>query len=99
MLGKIILPPEERKIIIKVDKFLSKSNRENYNVYIKTQLENILKKNIQINIEHVDSQQEPCIQAADYISGAIFHKFEFENENLFRIIQQKIKSIEILFRK
>lgn len=96
LLEKIIMPPEDRKILIFVDKFLSKSNRENYNLYIENKLLDLIKTPIEISIEHVDSHQELCIQAADFIAEAIFHKYEFNSDKYFRVIESKIKNIQML---
>lgn len=99
LVEKLLINPEEREIHLKVDKFLSKSNRENYNLYVKSQIENMCHGQTKITIEHVDSQEEPCIQAADFVAGAVFRKHEFGDDTYYKLIERKITSIQELFRK
>ncbi|MCS6770104.1 MAG: DUF3800 domain-containing protein [Candidatus Caldarchaeum sp.] len=42
-------------------------------------------------ITHMNSQDEVCLQAADYIAGACFRKYERGDDSFYQIISQKIK--------
>jgi hypothetical protein len=42
------------------------------------------------SIEHKDSQADPCLQATDYISGACFRKFEYNDAQWYDLIKDKI---------
>ncbi|MDK2890701.1 MAG: hypothetical protein PWR21_1333 [Methanoculleus sp.] len=41
----------------------------------------------QLVIEHVDSQAEPCIQAADFAAGAVHLRYRENNETYYSIIE------------
>ncbi len=49
-----------------------------------------------LSLEHLDSQQEPALQAADAVAWAFFQKYEHENEEFYNIIKNKIVNEEIL---
>jgi hypothetical protein len=44
-------------------------------------------------IIHVDSRREPCIQAADFIAGAIHRKYRYQDDSCYSIIQGRCKQI------
>ena len=97
---KQFIPPENsEKLIINVDKSLSKSNRESFNDYIQNKASWIWRQELghsknllydQIKCNHVNSEKEPLIQLADYISGATFQKYERNNPTYFDLISDKI---------
>ena len=98
LMDKIITSPEERQLIVILDKFLSKESREDYNQYIKGKLSEFIKKNIKIEVEHKDAMSERCLQVVDFIAGAIFNKYERNENRYYAIIEPKIKSIKELFK-
>lgn len=49
--------------------------------------------------EHIDSEIEPCLQAADAVAGAYFQKYEREDSQFVAIIKDKISSFTYLWRK
>ncbi|MFC1786848.1 DUF3800 domain-containing protein [Halobacteriota archaeon] len=90
------------KVKIIVDKSLSKVNRQHFNMYLKEKY-NFVSSNrgetpISIDIEHKDSQAERCLQVVDFISGAIFHKYEFNHPKYYDLIKSKIKEEVIKWR-
>jgi hypothetical protein len=42
------------------------------------------------SFEHADSRQEKAIQAADAVAWALFQKYEWGNDDLYKIIEGKI---------
>ena len=44
-----------------------------------------------ITIEHVDSCTDPCIQAVDFIAGALHHYYRTNDDTYFQIIDGRIK--------
>ena len=44
-----------------------------------------------IDIEHIDSTSEPCLQAVDFVAGAVFSKYEWEDDRCTDIIKEKIR--------
>ena len=90
------------KLIINVDKSLSKSNREAFNDYIRNKASWVWHQELghsrnllhdQIVCNHVDSEKEPLIQLADYISGATFQKYERNNPTYYELISDKLDFI------
>jgi hypothetical protein len=52
-----------------------------------------------IKKEHVASEREPILQAADAVAGAYFQKYEHQNDEYVRIIEEKVGSFKYLWRK
>ncbi|MBI2542985.1 MAG: DUF3800 domain-containing protein [Candidatus Aenigmarchaeota archaeon] len=98
LMDKIVTSPEERQLVVILDKFLSKESREDYNQYIKGKLSEFIKKTVKIEVEHKDSVSERCLQAVDFIAGAIFNKYERNDDRYYAIIEPKIKTIKELFK-
>ncbi|MFH1801919.1 MAG: DUF3800 domain-containing protein [archaeon] len=71
-----------------VDKSKTKrSLRDDFDNYIRL---NIKSKCLNLNIKHEDSRSNGGLQVLDFISGAIFTKYEFNNEDYYSKIQGKI---------
>ncbi|GAB6284065.1 MAG: hypothetical protein STSR0009_02640 [Methanoregula sp.] len=45
---------------------------------------------IRIDIEHMDSMNDPCIQAADFIAGALHYYYRNNDDTYTSIINEKI---------
>jgi len=87
------------RLVINIDKSLSKSNREAFNDYVQNKASWVWSQELgystnllqdQIICNHVDSEKEPLIQLADYISGATFQKYERNNSTYYDLIHEKI---------
>jgi hypothetical protein len=77
-----------------VDKSLNGIQREAFDQYL---VYKTFEKNqsydpaaIRINIDHVDSMREPCIQAADFIAGALHYYYRNNDDMYSGIINDKI---------
>jgi hypothetical protein len=46
----------------------------------------------QISVKHVDSQNEPCLQAVDSIAGAYFQAYERNDNKYIEIIKDKVSN-------
>ena len=69
--------------------------RDNFEKYLR---ENLLKwKNDRINIQIKPSHTEKCLQAVDFISWAIFRKYEMGDYSYYEIIKEKIIEENLLF--
>ena len=87
--------PIDGEVRITVDRTLSGIQREAFDQYIihKTFERNISDtlSTIPIVIEHIDSKREPCIQAADFIAGALHHYYREGDDTMYRLIKNRIK--------
>ncbi|RJS89853.1 DUF3800 domain-containing protein [Candidatus Bathyarchaeota archaeon] len=98
---------ESEKLELYIDKSLSKSNREAFNDYVQRKANWVWCHDLehktplspsQIKVEHKFSQNDYCLQAADYIAGATFQKYEHNNDCFYRIFEGKIKAFDYLWR-
>jgi len=71
---------ETDSITIRIDKSLTREAREEFDRYLQNKnrrvsadLGNFPRR---IKVNHKNSCDDPCIQAADYIAGATFRRFE-----------------------
>ena len=83
------------KISFILDKNLTKEARRMFDDYLKGKVSwksfLMSKDEPAINICHLDSQEDPCIQVADYLADAIFSKFEHNNNIYYDLIKDKIQ--------
>lgn len=97
------------KLILTIDKSLPRSSIEAFNTYAKNKASwlttqapwtnqslTIIR---QISVQHENSQKEPCLQAADFLAGACFHKYEHNNNAYYKIIENKVKYFNYLWRR
>lgn len=77
----------QRKLQLDFNQFVEKSGYY-YSRKVKRQV--LLYKN-KITTEHLDSQNEPCLQIADYLAGSEFHHYENKKYQYFDIIKPHIK--------
>jgi len=73
----------------------NKNLRENFEKYLKSNLSKWGNK--QINIKIKPSHTEKCLQAVDFISWAIFRKYELDQDEYYKIIKEKIIGEKLLF--
>ena len=70
-------------VSIVMDKFLYGAKRKSFDKYLADNLGNI-------QVSHVDSKRCPCIQAADFVAGAIGRKYRETDDLFYKKIQHKI---------
>ena len=82
------------RVEITVDKSLNGIQREAFDQYL---VYKTFEKNagndlteIPVEIEHADSKNEPCIQAADFIAGALHYYYRTGDDTFSGIIDQKV---------
>ena len=73
------------------NKFLN----ENFRTYLKSQLKNVHKLDLHIEIK--TPAEEKCLQAVDFVSWAIFRKLEYNDDIYYNIIREKIVEESPLF--
>ena len=74
----------EGAIDVVIDRFLYEDARAKFDRYLLTALER------DIHIFHLDSKQCPCLQAADFVVGAIARKYRDNDDLFYSRIQHKI---------
>jgi hypothetical protein len=95
VLTNVLSKYNPKKIVFVVDKSLSRRARQAFNDYFRGKLtwKAFIEKNQmppEHEVKHMDSRNEPCLQAADYVAGAAFSKFEHGDPRYYRIIENKI---------
>ena len=69
-----------------VDKRIAKKVlRADFDQYVKQ------KTAFKVDITHENSMYNQCLQATDFIAGAIFQKYEFADNRFYDIIKDRIK--------
>ncbi|MEM0301823.1 MAG: DUF3800 domain-containing protein [Archaeoglobaceae archaeon] len=83
---------QEKAFKIVVDKFImSREQRADFDHYFKTRLYNNCKILKRVDITHEDSQQNPGLQIADFVAGAIFRRYERGLTDFYDIIKPKLR--------
>ncbi len=83
--GKLALSGRMQVI---VDKSLYGVQRENFDNYI----EWIIGRSspVEVDVTHVDSRQCPCVQAADFLAGAIIRRYKNNDDRYYLKIKPRI---------
>jgi len=90
-----------------IDRSLSRPSRKAFNDYLREkaswlltvewgQPNQIVLSNIEV--QHRDSQREPCLQATDFLAGACFHKYEHNDDCFFQIIENRVEYFDYLWK-
>jgi uncharacterized protein DUF3800 len=93
------------KVHMIFDKSLPTWRINEFNVYVENKASYLLYEkgtafsSDDISSEHVSSELEPCLQAADAVAGAYFQKYEHQNDEYIKIIEEKVGSFKYLWRK
>jgi len=53
--------------------------------------------NSKLQIKHEDSKKDGCLQAVDFISWAIFRKYEHNDPKYYELIKNKITIEKVMF--
>ena len=69
--------------------------RDDFDNYIRRV---ILPSECKLDIVHADSKKKGGLQALDFLSGAIFSKYEYGNKEFYKIIEEKISLERELFK-
>jgi hypothetical protein len=82
------------RVNIIVDKSLGGIQRDAFDQYVvfkiieKNPLEEL--KHILLEVQHCDSRREPCIQAADFVAGAVHRMYRTGDNSCYRLIEGNI---------
>jgi hypothetical protein len=76
-------------INIIVDRSLYGVQRENFNDYVEGRIG--VRIPARIEVSHVDSKQCPCVQAVDFVAGAISRKYRINDDLYYQKIQNRVR--------
>lgn len=74
-----------------IDRSKNKPEIEEFNLYIRNQLEGKLNPNAPLDIYHWKSHETPGLQAVDMFCWGIFEKYERNRNEWFTVFEDKIK--------
>jgi hypothetical protein len=78
-------------INIIVDRSLYGVQRENFNDYVEGRIGVRIPASIEVS--HVDSKQCPCVQAIDFVAGAISRKYRDNDDQYYQRIQNRVSVV------
>lgn len=93
--SKKLIPLEEKIKLIASKKETNKFLNENFKNYLKSQVRNIHKINLEISIK--TPFEEKALQGVDFVSWAIFRKYEFGDDTYYKLIKKQIAEESPLF--
>lgn len=93
---KKLISIKETVILIASRKETNKFLNQNFKNYLLIQAKNNHKLKLEIEIK--TPHEEKSLQAVDFVSWAIFRKYEYDDESYYEIIKEKIYEENILFK-
>lgn len=93
--SKKIIPVKTRIELIASRRETNKFLNENFKNYINSQVKNRHKIEIKVNIK--TPFEEKTLQVVDFVSWAIFRKYEYKDDSYYNIIKNKIAEENPLF--
>jgi len=92
---KKLIPIDKQIILIASRKETNKFLNSNFKEYLKTQIKENHKTNLLIEIR--TPYEEKCLQVVDFLSWAIFRKYQYKDDSYYKIIHSKIFEENPLF--
>ena len=89
LLDKFLLESSDLKIDLIVDRQFNKKHRENFDKYLGWKITEILDGLKVLDIAHRDSRQEPCLQAVDFVCGAVYRCYNQHDPKYFEMVKNK----------
>jgi len=86
LLDKFLIESPDPKIDLIVDRQFAKKHRENFDNYLDWKITELLDGLKELNITHRDSYQDPCLQAVDFVCGAIYRCYNRDDPKYFEMI-------------
>ena len=99
LVERILEEPEDAKVVINVDRrIIAITSGFKFNEYLRYKIwYEKERRDINLEIQHLDSHEAYAIQGIDVICNSIFKKYNSNNYKLFNIIRDKVKSDKRLF--
>lgn len=89
--------PADSKINIIFDRVFTQTQQEALKIYLLTQNKAMLGIQSKLNITHDNSQNDPGLQATDFLVGAMAQKYERGNPDYINIVKRKVEVEKKLF--
>ena len=96
ILNRKILPLHQGLKLIASRKETNKFLNDNFKIYLNNQIKN--RHNVDLDIEIRTPHQEKALQVVDFVSWAIFRKYEYGDESYYEIFKNKIIEENGLFK-
>lgn len=93
---KKLIPNDEKIKLVASRKETNKFLNQNFKNYLSNQAKNNHELNLEIEIK--TPHEEKSLQAVDFLSWAIFRKYEYKDESYYNIFKEKIYEENILFK-
>jgi len=92
---KKLVPTDKRTELIASRRETNKFLNENFKNYLNNQMKNLYK--IEVGISIKAPTNEKALQAVDFVSWAVFRKYEYGDDSYYNIIKSKIVEENPLF--
>ncbi|MEM4642745.1 MAG: DUF3800 domain-containing protein [Candidatus Caldarchaeum sp.] len=91
-----VLTYSPERIEIVVDKSMHKEAQKEFNKYLQNKIgwKFLVEHGMRVpecKVIHKNSQEEVCLQGADYVAGATFRKFEHNDSSYYDLIKDKVR--------
>lgn len=93
--SKKYIPKNRRVNLVASKRETNKFFNKNFQNYLSSQVQNTHKANLRITIK--TPAEEKCLQAVDFVSWAIFRRYEYKDDYYYNIIKSKIIEESSLF--
>lgn len=95
LLTKKIVPLNHEVHMIAAQRETNRFLNQNFKEYLANQASNTHK--VKIKVEIATTAQEKALQVADFVSWAIFRKYEYNDDSYYNIIKEKIIEESLLY--
>ena len=89
-----------RKIMIVIDRTLPRRHLDALTAQLMKEIDEVRNESGIISVEtiikHSTGQEETCLQAVDYVCGAVFAKYERDDPSYFKLIESRIARTELI---
>jgi len=99
LVERILMEPVNERVVLNVDRRITTlTSGFKFNEYLKYKVwYEKERRDINLEIQHLDSHEAYAIQGIDVICNSIFKKYNSNNYKLFNIIRNRVKSDKRLF--
>jgi len=99
LMDKFLFEPDDSQITLIVDRLFARSGRDNFDTYIDRNIRKMFESLRKIEIKHISSEQDLCLQAVDFVCGAVSYKYRHNDSRYFDIIKKKFREKQELFSR